>query len=446
MAYSDADANSLIIVGAGGCGMMAALVAAAKGASVLLLEKTDKPCGSTDFSSRGIRASGSRLQGALGIDDSPEQYARDIFGRNSNESDVPLTKRLTEVSGAVADFLADVACIDFSVGEFVFGHSARRAHSWKEDKTITDFMYEAVEREPNIQVRFSTSVLGFQQADDGTVTGVVTDSGVIPAAKVILASGGFGASQELLSQYIPEVAGVHFPGHHGSTGDGIRMGLAAGAALENMASFQPYPAHIGPGMRSVSPEVIMAGGIMVDPRGNRFVDETRYPGGLSNGILQLPDQQAYEILDQRLYELFPHYLEEFLTEGLLHQAPTPGELAGKLGVDAKGLEETVEEYNGSVGAGPDRFGRIPPEPFKAPYYGIRVKAALYHTQGGLKINTDGQVLRADGSIIPNLYAGGGVATGVSGAGMEGYLPGNGQLASLGLGMLAAEYAAASLLA
>ncbi len=81
---------------------------------------------------------------------------------------------------------------------------------------------------------------------------------------------------------------------------------------------------------------------MVDPQGKRFVDETRYPGGLSNGILQLPDNQAYEILDQRLYELLSHYLEEFLTDGLLHQAPTPGELAGKLGVDAAGLEQTVE--------------------------------------------------------------------------------------------------------
>ena len=446
MAHSDADAISLIVVGAGGCGMMAALVAAGKGVSVLLLEKTDQPGGSTAFSSRGIRASGSRFQRALGIDDSPEQYARDIFGRNSNESDVALTNRLAEVSGRVADFLADVARINFSVGEFVFGHSARRAHSWKEDKTITDFLFEAVERESNIQVRFSTSVLGFQHADDGTVNGVVTESGVIPAAKVILASGGFGASQELLTQYIPAVADVHFPGHQGSTGDGIGMGLSAGAALENMASFQPYPAHIGPGMRSVSPEVIMGGGIMVDPQGKRFVDETRYPGGLSNGILQLPDKQAYEILDQRLYELLPHYLEEFLTEGLLHRAQTPRDLAGKLGIDAEGLEQTVEEYNGLAGAGQDRFGRTPPEPFKAPYYGIRVKAALYHTQGGLKVNTDGQVLRPDGSIIPNLYAGGGVATGVSGAGTEGYLPGNGQLASLGLGMLAAQHAAASLMA
>ena len=289
-------------------------------------------------------------------------------------------------------------------------------------------------------------MLDFQQADDGTVTGVATESGVIPAAKVILASGGFGASQELLTQYIPAVADVHFPGHHGSTGDGIKMGLTAGAAVENMASFQPYPAHIGPGMRSVSPEVIMAGGIMVDPQGKRFVDETRYPGGLSNGILQLPDKQAYEILDKRLYELLPHHLEEFFTSGLLRQALTPRDLAGKLGIDAEGLEQTVEDYNGLAGVGPDRFGRTPPEPFKAPYYGIRVKAALYHTQGGLKVNTDGQVLRADGSIIPNLYAGGGVATGVSGAGMEGYLPGNGQLASLGLGMLAAEHAAASLMA
>ena len=134
MALSDDDANNLIIVGAGGCGMMAALVAAGKGISVLLLEKTDKPGGSTAFSSRGIRAAGSRFQRALDIEDSPEQYARDILGRNSNESDLALAKRLAEVSGPVADFLADVARIDFNVGEFLFGHSARRAHSWAEDK------------------------------------------------------------------------------------------------------------------------------------------------------------------------------------------------------------------------------------------------------------------------------------------------------------------------
>ncbi len=85
-----------------------------------------------------------------------------------------------------------------------------------------------------------------------------------------------------------------------------------------------------------------------------------------------------------------------------------------------------------------------PQPLEGPYYGIKVTVALYHTQGGLKVNANGQVLRADGSIIPNLYAGGGVAVGVSGKGLEGYLPGNGLLASLGLGMIAAQHAVASL--
>jgi fumarate reductase flavoprotein subunit len=104
----------------------------------------------------------------------------------------------------------------------------------------------------------------------------------------------------------------------------------------------------------------------------------------------------------------------------------------------------MEDYNCVTGGAKDTFGRASMEPLKAPYYGIKVTVALYHTQGGLKVNPDGQVLRADGSVIPNLYAGGGVAVGVSGTGLEGYLPGNGLLASLGLGMRAAEHAVAAL--
>ena len=84
--------------------------------------------------------------------DSPELYAQDILRRNNNESDADLTKRLTETSGRVADFLTDMAGIEFQIGEFAFGHSAQRSHSWKADKTITDFLFEAVEREKNIQV------------------------------------------------------------------------------------------------------------------------------------------------------------------------------------------------------------------------------------------------------------------------------------------------------
>ena len=442
--------HDIIVIGAGGCGLMAALIAAKNGAQVLGLEKTDKPGGGTAFSSKGIRAAGSRRQRELNIDDSPELYAQDILRRNNHESDAVLTKHLTETSGRVADFLTDVASIEFQIGEFAFGHSAKRAHSWKADKTITDFLFDAVEREKNIQVRFSTPVLSLKQDETGAVKGVVTNDGVLRARRVILASGGFGASAELLSRYIPKAVDIPFPGHYGSTGDGIKMGLAAGAATENMSAFQPYPAYIGPGKRAVAPEVALSGGIMVDARGKRFVDETKYPGGLGTKMLDLPGKRAYEIFDERIYQLHRNApglrnLSQFFDAGLLLNAETAEDLAGRLGIDAEGLKETIQDYNSSAASGgKDGFGRTPPEPLRAPFYGIQVTVALYHTQGGLKITPAGQVLRADGSIIPNLYAGGGAAVGVSGQGLEGYLPGNGLLASLGLGMRAAEHAAAAL--
>ncbi|HEV8724713.1 MAG TPA: FAD-dependent oxidoreductase [Candidatus Binatia bacterium] len=442
--------SDIIVIGAGGCGLMAALVAAKKGAPVLLLEKTDKPGGGTAFSSKGIRAAASRRQRELKIHDDAGLYAQDILRRNNGESDAVLTRRLAETSGRVADFLTDEAGIEFQIGEFAFGHSAQRSHSWKADKTVTDFLFAAVEREKKIQVRFSTPVLALQPDDGGAVVGVKTDDGILTARRIILASGGFGASAELLSRYIPKAVGIPFPGHHGSTGDGIKMGLEVGAAIENMGAFQPYPAYIGPGKRAVAPEVALSGGIMVDAAGRRFVDETRYPGGLGIKMLDLPGKQAYEIFDERIFKLHRNApglrsLSGFFDAGLLLKGETPETLAGKLGIDAEGLKQTIRDCNERAASGDkDAFGRVLPQPFEGPYYGIKVTVALYHTQGGLKVNADGQVLRADGSIISNLYAGGGVAVGVSGKGLEGYLPGNGLLASLGLGMIAAEHAVASL--
>ena len=450
MQNMDAVVNDMIVVGAGGCGLMAALVAAKKGARVLLLEKTDKPGGGTAFSSKGIRAAGSRRQRELKIDDSPELYAQDILRRNNYESDSEMIKHLTETSGRVADFLTDAAGVEFQIGEFAFGHSAPRSHSWKPDKTITDFLFEAVERERKIQACFSTPVLSLKLDASGAVTGVATKDSEFTARKIVLASGGYGASAELLSRYIPKAADIPFPGHPGSTGDGIKMGLAIGAVTANMGAFQPYPAYIGPGKRAVAPEIALSGGIMVDAGGMRFVDETRYPGGLGIKMLDLPGKQAYEIFDERIYQRHRsapglRSLSALFDAGLLLKAETAEELASRLVIDAAGLKQTIRDYNQSAASGgKDAFGRALPQPLNEPFYGIKVTVALYHTQGGLKVTPDGQVLRGDGTIIPNLYAGGGAAVGVSGKGLEGYLPGNGLLASLGLGMRAAEHAVASL--
>jgi len=431
----------IVVIGAGGCGMVAALVAAQQGAQVVLLEKTDKVGGGTAFSSKGLRSAGTRFQTKVGIEDSAAQYAADVRERNFGRSDPALTEVLARTSGEVTDWLAERVGMDFEVPEFKFGHSARRSHTWREEKLITDYLFEAVQREKNIQVFFSTTVSSLATDPSGAVTGAVTDHGTFSAQKVVLATGGFGANPDLIAKYIPKASGILFPGHHGSTGDGLKIATDLGADTAHMDAFQPYPAYLGPGKRSVSPEVILSGGIMVGPDGRRFVDETRYPGGLSEGILALPNKQGYEIFDQRVLDLQHDRIKDL--EGLVVKADTAREVADKLGIDPVGLEETVRAYNASEGK-KDAFGRDVSTQLTPPFYGIKVTVALYHTQGGVRVNPDAQVLRKDGSVIPNLYAGGGVAEGVSGDGMDGYLPGNGQLASLGLGFIAGRQAAQSL--
>jgi len=433
--------SGIIVVGAGGCGLVAALAAAESGADVLLLEKTDKPGGGTALSSKDLRAAGTRFQREKGIEDNPGRYAQDILRRNGGQSDVALTERLAQLSAETVEWLADRGGIELEIGTHLFGHSTQRGHSWKADRTIIDYLVDAVERADKIRILFSTPVESLKLDADGAVTGVVTPSGVITGRKVILASGGFGASHELLSQYIPQAVDIPFPGHYGSTGDGLRMGIAVGAATENLGAFQPFPTYIGPGKLSVSPVVTTSGGIVVDKHGRRFIDETRFPGGIGAKMLNLPGKQAYEIFDERIWQSARNHLAGVIAAEMVREAETSAELAYHLGIDAAGLERTIQEYNSAAAYGKDPFGRTVSVPMNTPLYGVKVRVALYHTQGGLKVNTDAQVLRPDGSVIPNLYAGGGVATGISGSGPEGYLPGNGLLASLGLGRIAGQHAA-----
>ena len=129
---------------------------------------------------------------------------------------------------------------------------------------------------------------------------------------------------------------------------------------------------------------------------------------------------------------------------MLFKGDSVRELAGRLRIDPEGLESTIREYNATAERGTEQFGRSVSTPLGLPLYGVKVWVALHHTQGGLLVNTDAQVLRPDGSTTPNLYAGGGAAVGVSGPGPEGYLPGNGLLQAIGLGKRAADHAAGSL--
>ncbi len=438
------ETRDIVVVGAGGCGMVAALRAAADGAQVLILEKTGAPGGGTALASRSIRAANSRVQREAGVQDDPDLWADDIVRRNNGTGDLELTRTLTRVSGQMADFVEDSTAVQFELGRFIFGHNAQRSHSWSEDRTITDYLYDAVRVHPSIEVRFDTDVTSLIQAEDGAILGVTTGDHRMLARKTILAAGGFSADPERIAQYIPIAVGIPSPGHPGTDGAVMALAVTAGAELRNMDSFHPYPAFVLPSGRMVSPEVIFSGGVMVTREGRRFINEMRYPGPLSTAMLSLQGKGAWEIFDE---EIFDHHadtkfggLRALAAEGILKTADEPGALAARLGIDADGLRATLDEYAAASG-GTDTFGREIKRPFAAPLYGIAVNVALFQTLGGVRVSSEAEVLRADGTPIPNLYAGGGMASGISGPGSEGYMPGNGLIASLGMGFIAGRAAA-----
>jgi fumarate reductase flavoprotein subunit len=231
----------IVVVGAGGCGMLASLRAAADGARVLILEKTGAPGGGTAMATRGIRAAGSRVQRAAGVVDDPDLWAADILSRNEGTGDQELTQALTRVSGEMVDFLEEATDIRFKLNKFVFGHNVQRSHTWAEDRAITDFLYDAVRRSPSIEVRFETQVTGLVQGDDGAVLGVRIGDHSILATTTILAAGGFNANYPMVVRYIPKAADIPVIGHPGTDGAVMDMAVAAGAVLDNMDSSSLTP-------------------------------------------------------------------------------------------------------------------------------------------------------------------------------------------------------------
>jgi fumarate reductase flavoprotein subunit len=186
----------------------------------------------------------------------------------------------------------------------------------------------------------------------------------------------------------------------------------------------------------------MDGGFHVNLHGERFADETLGFSEHAHEVLEQPERVAFVIYDEQINQLsMPHAgHQRFVKRGIPKVAETIEDLARQLGLDPVKLSATVDEYRTARASGRDRFGRTTFADLQPPYYGVRVTGALFHTQGGLKVDFSGRVLRQDGEPVPNLYAGGGVAAGVSGHGPGGYLGGNGLLTAVGYGYLTGRHA------
>lgn len=437
----------VLIIGAGACGLAAAIAAHDAGASAAIIEKLDRPGGNSSLSTGSVPAANSRFQREAGIVDDPETYVRDLMGIAKETDDLGLVRRLASVSAETVEWLVDTvgARIALVTAYKHIGHSVPRLHApvSRRGQDLVDDLVSAVERR-DVPIAVGNSARDLI-VEDGVVKGAVIDTGdgetEIRAKKTILALNGFAANADLVRRFCPEIAGAQYFGALGSTGEAVIWGEKLGADMANMAAYQGYAAVAHPHGSLLSWTTVEKGGFLVGANARRFGDESLGYSGFARIVLE-QGEYAYAIFDQKIFDIAAGE-EEFLElakYGGLKKADTPEELAQAYDLDPSALASELEAYNAAAsGAAEDRFGRrdFGTGPLRAPLYACRVVPGLFHTQGGLRIDADGRVLRQDGSAIANLFAGGGAAAGISGReGALGYASGNGLLSAVALGRLA----------
>lgn len=444
----------VVIAGAGACGLTAALSACAEGAEVLLLEKDTTPRGTTSMSQGTMCAAGTQAQKDAGIEDSPEQFFDDVMTKVNGETDPEFVRVITREAAPTIDWLSREHDIPFAVDTSWkgLGHSIQRLHA-PPNKTGEDLMgrlLQAVER-VGADLLTNAEVTDLYAGDDGRVHGVrirrPDDSHEdIGCDALILATCGFACNPEMIAEFIPDMAGSHVFSWENSLGDGIRLGMELGAAVADMTAFQGYGALAHPQELLFNYNYVIDGGVLVNRDGERFSDEMADVSGQGVKVMRQPDHVAYMIYDQTLHDRYSHLHEtkQALEVGAVKQGSTSAELCQALNLPSAAVEQTLRDLAAvKAGEKPDAWGRdfTGTHDLAPPYYGIRVTGALYHTQGGLEVDGNAQVKRAGGGLLPNLFAGGGAARGMSGPTCSGYIPAAGLCMAMTLGRLAGRAAA-----
>jgi len=444
----------VLVIGAGGTGLCAALAAADAGAEVLLTERDRSPLGSTAMSTGLIPAAGTPEQAAAGIEDSPERFAEDIMAKTKGRTDPVIALGIARESAATVAWLRDRHGVPLELVQgFLYpGHSALRMYGTprRTGGELMAALQDAAET-AGIPVLTEATAQSLFLDGEGRVSGVrfLRPDGSredIGCRALVLACSGFGGAEDMVARMIPDMAGATYHGHPGNRGDAVRWGEALGARLADMGAYQGHGGlAAGHGIPILWP-LIMQGGIQVNILGERFSNEASGYSEQAARVNAQPERIAWSIFDARRHEYmlgFEDY-QEALRAGAVIEAKDIEDLAVRTRLPVDALRRTMEEVRACAeGRARDRFGRdfTGNPPLEAPFHAARVTGALFHTQGGLCIDMEARVLREDGSPFPNLFAGGGAARGISGDGAEGYMAGNGLLTATTFGRLAGRNAA-----
>ncbi len=444
----------VVIVGGGGCGLCAALAACDAAVDVLVLERDPKIWGTTSMSTGLIPASGTPEQAALEIDDSPERFQADILKKTKGQTDAAIALKLAQDSPETIAWLRDSHDIPLTlINDFLYpGHSAMRMYGTP-NRTGSELMaaLEAACGVAGVDILTNARVEALIVDPDDRVLGVdyIRPDGTreqVGCNALILACCGFGGNWDMVIDYIPELKDAVFHGHPGNKGDAMAWGRELGAGLADMHAYQGHGGLAAGHAIPILWPLIMEGGFQVNRLGTRFSDESQGYSEQAVKVLAQPGHVAWSILDQRLYDLMMKFddFQQAVAAGAVVRGDDIADLAQRISLPEIALQATFAEVDAvKAGTAPDPVGRDfgGKPPLSAPFYAAKVTGALFHTQGGLVVDGDARVMREDGTALPNLFAGGGAARGISGEGADGYLAGNGLLTATSFGKLAGRAAA-----
>jgi fumarate reductase flavoprotein subunit len=443
------------IVGAGACGLTAALALSRLGIECVVLERDAVPAGSTALSSGFVPAPCTRVQQAAHVKDSTDLFAQDIQHKAHGQAAPALVSAYSEAIGPAMDALEEHHHIPWQLlDQFLYpGHSVYRMHAVPE-KTGEGLMnrLRAAADSAGVVVLTQVQVTGLDADANGLVHGLRFTqpdgtTGHLSCDAVILACNGFGGNADMVKQHLPAMKDAQYAGHVGNDGSAIAWGLQLGAELADMGAYQGHGSWAVPQGSLISWALMMEGGIQINRFGARFHDETQGYSEAAVQVLNQPDSVAWNVFDNQLLHFaqdFPDFVAA-QAAGAVKSAANAESLSAIVGCPVIALDKTLTEVNQLANAtvleipdAKDRWGRTFKRRLEAPFHAIKVTGALFHTQGGLNINAQCQVLQPNGKTLPNLYAAGGAARGVSGAEVWGYLSGNGLLSAIAGGHIAAH--------
>ena len=458
----------VVVIGAGGAGMTAAITAAQEGKTVLVLEKAEIVGGNTSRATGGMNAAKTTFQDnnefdqASGIEktlekaaeypelrelagivavqfeeykanpvgyfDSPELFMLDTMVGGKNLNNPELVKTMVENSADAIDWLASLnKAINLTDVSSFGGASVKRIHRpvTDEGKTIPVGSYMIPLLEENCKDLGIEIITGITAknlvVENNQVVGVKALSSnldlTVNAKAVVLATGGFAGNLEMVVEYKPELAGFITTNAPTIQGDGIVMAKEAGAALVDMEQIQIHPTVHQETSSLITEGLRGDGAILVNQKGERFCDEVGTRDAVSAAEIAQEGSYAYLIVDSKMVEKSA-VIGGYIKKGFTIGGGDVVELASAIGCDEATLQATLDKWNENVAQGSDaEFGRtsFAEALDTAPYYAIKVAPGVHHTMGGVMINTNTEVLNEAGEVIPGLFAAGEVTGGVHGA-------------------------------